>query len=754
MNLASQLLRQIDSPTLDVKERALLRCQLAKELEDSGSYETARNAISEYWQRIGERPRLDDLDQRTASEVLLRAGSLTGWIGSANQIEGAQEIAKDLISESITNFEALRESEKAAEAYIDLAICYGREGAFDEARVTLREVLNRLAVENSGQKARALLNSAIIEMQSGRFHDALHLLVEAEPLFATDSQSHAARGRFYVQLALVLKKLGAAERREDYTDRALVEYAAASYHFEQAGHTTYRAAVENNLGYLLFTTGKLTDAHEHLNRARLLFGSLKNNIRTAQVDDTRARVFLAQSRNSEAEKISRFAVRTLEKSDERWALAESLTTHGVALARLGSYEESRLTLERAMDVASQVGDNEGAGVAALTMIEELGHRLKVEELVNLYERADELLATSQNSETLARLRRGARRAFEAGRARVRESAPPTFVYADARTAELLRATHRIATTETPVLITGETGTGKELLARMIHEWSGRSGRFVAINCAALTETLLESMLFGHRQGSFSEAVQDQAGIVRQAAGGTLFLDEIAELSLSSQGKLLRLIENGEAQVIGATHPERIDVRIIASTNRNLKEVVERKEFRDDLLYRLNTFHLEIPPLRKRPEDIQALAAHFARELAEHHNRRVKFTPEAIEAMRRLPLKGNARELRSLIEKTVLTSADGTQITRDAVEVLAARQTNGAGLADAWAGCSFEEEVLRYEASLIKLALENSKGSVTHAARLLGVTHQRLCSMLQGRHTDLLPAKKPAQKRKRSIIRKQ
>ena len=288
---------------------------------------------------------------------------------------------------------------------------------------------------------------------------------------------------------------------------------------------------------------------------------------------------------------------------------------------------------------------------------------------------------------------------------------------------------------------------------MIHEWSGRAGRFVAINCAALTETLLESILFGHRQGSYHEAGQDQAGIVRQAAGGTLFLDEIAELSQGSQGKLLRLIENGETQTIGATQPEHVDIRIIASTNRNLKELVDGKEFRADLLYRLNTFHLEIPPLRKRPEDISALAAHFAREITEKHNRRVRFTPDAIEAMRRLPLKGNARELRSLIERTVLTAAEGTQITRDAVEVLAARQTNRAALADAWAGCSFEEEVLRYEASLIKLALENSKGSVTHAARLLGVTHQRLCSMLQGRHTELLPSKKPAQKRKRSIIRK-
>lgn len=752
MTLASRLLKEIENPALSLAERALLRCQLAKELEDSGNYESARDAMGKLWRRIEERPQIDGLDQHAAAEVLLRAGSLSGFIGSANQIEGAQEIAKNLISESISIFNVLQETEKVAEGYIDLAICYWREGAFDEARVTLREALSLLAAKKSVQKARALLNSAIVEISLNRFNDALQLLTEAAPLFE-ESQSHAAKGRFHIQLALVLKKLGAAEQREDYTDRALVEYTAASYHLEQAGNTRYRAIVENNLGYLFFLTGKLASAHEHLDRAHLLFTSLKDSVHTAQVDDTRARVLLARKRNFEAEKVAWSAVHTLEQGDEQSLLAEALTTYGVVQARLGRYEESRLTLERAAEIASQAGDNEGTGMAALTIIEELGERLNIEEMTNLYERADHLLASSQNSETIARLRASARRVLKARHTRVREIALPNFVYADEQTAELLRSANRIASTQGAVLITGETGTGKELLARMIHEWSGRAGQFVAINCAAVTEALLESILFGHRQGSFTEAFQDNVGIVRQAAGGTLFLNEIAELSLGNQGKLLRLIEHGEAHTIGASHPEHVDVRIIASTERNLQAEVAQKRFRSDLLYRLNTFQLEIPPLRKRPEDISALVAHFLKELTEHHNRHVRFTTEAIEAMRRLPLKGNARELRSLIERTVLMAVEGTEITRESVEVIVARQNDNAALADAWAGCSFEEEVLRYEASLIQLALENAKGSVTRAARLLGITHQRLSSMLQGRHKILLVAKKPAQKRRRSIITK-
>ncbi|HJU54516.1 MAG TPA: sigma 54-interacting transcriptional regulator [Pyrinomonadaceae bacterium] len=750
MDLVLKLLRQIDDPALDRTERARLRCRAAKGLEDSGSYEAAREAMGELWQRIGERPIVDGLDRQTAAEVMLRAGSLTGWIGSANQVDGAQETAKDLISESATTFESLGETEKLAEAYIDLAICYWREGALDEARITLREVLGRLASEQSEQRPRALLNSAIIEISATRFNDALRILAEAAPLFDA-TESHPAKGRFHNVYAVVLKKLAAAEGRKDYIDRALVEYTAASYHFEQAGHTPYRAAAENNIGFLLFTAGRFNEAYEHLDRAHLLFASLKDSVHTGQVDDTRARVLLGQNRNAEAEKVARAAVRTLEKGDEQSVLAEALTTHGVALARLGRYDEARLTLERAADSATRAGDNESAGVAGLALIEELGDRLTIEELISLYEHSDQALAGSQNFELLTRLRRCARKVLDAGRARVKESAPPKFVYADKQTAELLRAAHCVAGTHSPVLITGETGTGKELIARMIHEWSGRAGQFVAINCAALGGALLESLLFGHRKGSFTNAVQDSVGVVRHAAGGTLFLDEIAELSLADQGKLLRLIENGEAHPIGASKPEQVNVRIIASTNRDLKELVAEKRFRDDLLYRLNAFHLDILPLRDRPDDISALAAHFTKELAEQHDRRVRLRPDAVEAMRGLELKGNVRELRSLIERSILTATNRTEITREAVEVLAARQTDQASLGEAWAGCSLEDEVLRYEASLIKLAFENSRGSVTRAARLLGVSHQRLCSMLQGRHKDLLPVKKPAQPRRRSII---
>jgi DNA-binding NtrC family response regulator/predicted negative regulator of RcsB-dependent stress response len=750
MNLTLELLRQIDTSGLSHGERARLRCTFAKEQEEAGNYEAAREAMGRLWQRIGEDPAIDGLDERTAAEVLMRAGALTGWIGSVNQVTGSQEKAKDLLSNSISLFETLLDAAKAAEARTELAYCYWREGSFDEARITLREALSSLTETDSELRAVALLRSAIIERSTQRLNDGLRILSEVAPLLE-GSTNQSLMGRFHVGLASILKDLGTAEKREDYTDRAIVEYAAASYHFEQAGHASYLAAVENNLGFLLFKADKFDEAFEHLDRARRLFTSLKDKVHSAQVDDTRARALLAQGHNFEAEKVVRSAVRTLEDGGEQALLLEALTTHGVALARVDQHVQARFTLERAVEVAEQAGDLEGAGRAALTLIEELSGRLSEEELREVYSRADGLLAQTQHLETMVRLRECARQVIQTREARAAKEAA-TFVCGAKQTAALLRQAQRMAMTEGSVLLTGETGTGKEVLARLIHEWSGRPGRFVAINCAALTDTLIESQLFGHKRGSFTDAISDYPGAVREAAGGTLLLDEVGELSKINQGKLLRLIERGEIHPIGATAPEHVNARIVAATNRNLREQVAQGNFRDDLFYRLQTFHLNVPPLRERTEDIPAIAAHFIEEACHRHHKRVTFTQESLEAMRRLPLRGNVRELRTLIERTFLEAADGAQISADAIELIVLRQTRKAGFANAWEGCSLVEEVSLYEKTLIRRALEATQGGVTRAARLLGTTHQALIAILSTRHQDLLSARKPVLPRRRSIIR--
>jgi CheY-like chemotaxis protein/tetratricopeptide (TPR) repeat protein len=402
MSATRELVCRLADPNLSIDQRAQLRCQLASQLEDEGDYEAAREAMGELWQRVGERPLLEGLDEETKGAVLLRAAVLTGWIGSAKQISGAQETAKNLISESIAIFEALQHNSRVAEAQIDLACCYWREGAFDEGRVMLREALSRLTDSDIELSAKALLRSAIIEETANRHNDALRIHTEAARVFNL-IENHLLQGSFHNEFAIVLKNLAVAEDRDDYIDLALIEYAAASYHFEQAGHIRYQACVENNLAMLFWKAHRFADAHEHLDRAQTLFTRLKDSVHLAQVDETRARVMLGEDRVVDAEKASRRAVRTLEKGDEQSLLAEALTTLGISLARLQHPKQARSALERAIDGAQRAGDLQGAGLAALTVIEQLSEHLSNDELCATVERAETLLEETSDMSTLKRL---------------------------------------------------------------------------------------------------------------------------------------------------------------------------------------------------------------------------------------------------------------------------------------------------------------------------------------------------------------
>jgi tetratricopeptide (TPR) repeat protein len=391
-----------------LSERVQLLCAQAKELAEAGEFESARSTILEFWDRVGERPQLDGLDEAARAELLLRAGALSGWIGSAQQIGGAQEAAKDLISESATIFEKLGLNEKVAEARIDLAICYWREGGYDEARITLQQILASLGNQASEQKLRALLNCGLVERSSLRYHDALRIHRESASLFSA-SKNHALRGKFHNEFATVLKDLGLAERREEYIDQSLVEYAAASFHAEQAGNRRFLALVKNNVGFLFVSLGRFSEAHDQLDHARLLFEGLKDKGMVAQVDDTRARAFIDQKLYSEAEAVAARSVRVLKEGDELSLLAEALTTHGRALAKLNDAELAHSTFREAEDTAQRAGDPESAGVAILNLCEELAAYLPTSELYSYYRRAESLLAESQYPEIRERLGECARR---------------------------------------------------------------------------------------------------------------------------------------------------------------------------------------------------------------------------------------------------------------------------------------------------------------------------------------------------------
>lgn len=752
MTLAETLLHQLNNPKLSRDERIRLRCQLTEEFEHRGQYEAARDALGELWQGVGQRPSIEGTADLTAAEVLLRAGTLSGWFGSASQFEGAQESAKDLISESIALFEKSGEPNKANVAYSELALCYWREGAFDEARVLLENVISRAGETEIRLKTKTLLRRVLVEFSTSRFHDALNILTQAAPIVDAN-KDYVSKGVFHGQLALVLKRLGIAENRQDYMDRAVIEYTAASYYFEKAGHALFRARDENNLGFLLFIMGRYSEAEEHLNRARCLFVNFKDSGSVAQVDETRARLLLAQGRNAEAERVIGGAVRTFEKGGEQSLLAESLTTQGIVLARVGQVEQSVAVSQRAMEVAEQAGALEYAGRAALALLEEHGERIGVEQGRKVYELADEWLSRTQDAEDISRLRGCARRVLARRAVDTEEGeAPVAFVHESEQMGELLEKAKRLAGTNLPILITGETGVGKEVMARLIHHWSGRRGAFVPLNCGALTETLIESQLFGHRKGSFTDAVSDHRGAVLEAEGGTLFLDEIGELSQGNQSKILRLIEMGEIMPVGANQPEYIDVRIIAATNINLRKLVKQHRFRDDLFYRIETFEIEIPPLKERPSDIVPLAKHFIEQVIQSTGRRVTFTQGSIEALRDLPLRGNARELRNIIERAVIASK-GKAITEEALRLVVLRPTGKGTVDNPWAEFSLVEEVQRYEERFIEQALKESHGRITQAANLLGLKHQTLIAMIESRHKRLMELRTPVQQRRRSIIKR-
>jgi transcriptional regulator with PAS, ATPase and Fis domain len=231
-----------------------------------------------------------------------------------------------------------------------------------------------------------------------------------------------------------------------------------------------------------------------------------------------------------------------------------------------------------------------------------------------------------------------------------------LIVANAQMAAIVAMAERAAACDGKVLITGESGVGKDLVARHIHEHSGRrSHAFVAINCAGLTETLLESELFGHVKGSFTGAYRDKPGKLQIAHRGTLFLDEVGEMSLRMQALLLRFLENGEIQAVGSdTSAATVDVRVVAATNRNLSELIAAGQFREDLLYRLRVIHLDVPPLRERPDDVGVLVAAFIRR----SGRAITISDEALRALERYRWPGNVRELQNVMEQIVwLAPAD-------------------------------------------------------------------------------------------------
>jgi two-component system response regulator HydG len=302
--------------------------------------------------------------------------------------------------------------------------------------------------------------------------------------------------------------------------------------------------------------------------------------------------------------------------------------------------------------------------------------------------------------------------------------------------KLLEIVEQVAPTQATVLITGESGTGKEVIANAIHANSNRKNEpFVKINCAALTETLLESELFGHEKGAFTGADRKREGKFLQADGGSIFLDEVSEMSPAMQVKLLRVIQERELTRVGGQEVLKVDVRVIAASNKDLKKEIQQGRFREDLFYRLNVVALNVPSLRDRKEDIPLLAQHFLRVFAEKNSKNVKnFTPRALAKLVQYPWPGNVRELMNAIERAVVLSRN-TYLDEDELTLLMADDgdPNGrvqSGVCDRSAGTSGNLPLEEVEKRSILEALNDCSGNKSEAARRLGITRKTLRKKLE------------------------
>jgi two-component system, NtrC family, nitrogen regulation response regulator NtrX len=291
--------------------------------------------------------------------------------------------------------------------------------------------------------------------------------------------------------------------------------------------------------------------------------------------------------------------------------------------------------------------------------------------------------------------------------------------------KLMAQIERVAASESRVCILGETGTGKELVARTLHERSPRSsGPFVTLNCAAVPAELIESELFGHEKGSFTGAAARHTGKFEQAEHGTIFLDEIGDMPLAMQAKLLRVLEEGEVERIGGDKPISVDVRVLVATHRNLEALVREGKFRQDLFHRVYVFPLFLPPLRERQEDIPALVEHFARQVcAQNSWKPIAFAPEAIAALAAYPWPGNVRELRNVVERLMLLAADGEVTLETVRSALLSTRTSLPSVATS--SGTLAERVQNCERAAILAELKRSNYHITNAAKALGLERSHL-----------------------------
>jgi DNA-binding NtrC family response regulator len=422
---------------------------------------------------------------------------------------------------------------------------------------------------------------------------------------------------------------------------------------------------------------------------------------------------------------------------QRGIVSDILRTEGHTVAQAGGVEEALLKMDE-VEPEVILTDLKMPGKGGLALVEKAGRRSPAPEVVVITAHGtietavkamrlgayDYLTKPLEREELLLVVERAAeKRALRVESHQLRQQiARKTMEGLVARSPamrQILEVVAKVAASDATVLILGESGTGKELVARMIHQQSSRAKKpLQAINCAAFPETLLESELFGYEKGAFTGAQSRKMGIIETASGSTLFLDEVADMSLGTQAKLLRVLQEREIRRLGGVANIAVDIRLVAATNKNLEEAIQKGTFREDLFYRLSVIPIRIPPLRDRKDDIPALIQHFVTQSGKPKT----VEPDALELLSAYGWPGNVRELQALIERlAVLSSGDKIRAADLPPEIKAKKMKAAAGTV--WElppeGIDFEE----WEKNLLMQALEKSQGIMADAAKLLGMTYR-------------------------------
>jgi tetratricopeptide (TPR) repeat protein len=389
---------KLDTSHLSRTDEVFSRCQKALELKDAGNYLGAQEEMRPLWKGVGQRPDTTGLDPSVAAELLLCVGTLTCWIASKDQSKEGQETAKNLISEGIAYYESTKDVVKVAAGRIELAYCYWYEGELNEARIWFTEALQKLTAKGN-TRAKAIVGLAIVEWSAARYEDAYKILTDNASLFKTITD-HTLKAIYHNQLAIVFWERAKSENKPSLLRQAVREYQEADVLLKPTRNVFFRVDLKNNVGNVLRQLGRYKEAHKYLGEARRLAVSAKDKLRVAQVDETRAQVLIAERKFKDAEAVARGVVAILRRTDRNALLAEALITHGITLARLNQRERSQFCFQRAVEVAQQVGALNQAGLASLTMIEEV--ELSREELQAAFILARRGLSECQSKELLLR----------------------------------------------------------------------------------------------------------------------------------------------------------------------------------------------------------------------------------------------------------------------------------------------------------------------------------------------------------------